>query len=87
AISSNRLAEFDQAITAVANISIENLRSKKTSHKYGFFSFAYAYAMAKLAGSALYDDSRFNAIAEEAIELGRSEDYRGVEKITMALAN
>lgn len=86
-VSSNRLAEYDQAICAVASISIEDIRSKKSAHKYGFFAFAYSYAMAKLAGSALYDDSRFNAIADEAIALGRSENYRGVEKIIKALAS
>lgn len=86
-ISSNRLAEYNQAITALTGTSIEDIRSKKSVHKYGFFAFAYSYAMAKLAGSELYNDSRFKAVADEAVVLGKSENYRGVEKITQALAN
>ncbi|WP_122760834.1 GGDEF domain-containing protein [Pseudomonas viridiflava] len=86
-VSLSRLGEYDQAINAVASIPVEEIRSKKLAHKYGFFAFAYSYAMAKLAESKTYDDLRFNAIADEAVAIGRSENYRGVGKIIKALTS
>lgn len=85
-ISLNRLAEYDQAINAMAEFSIEDIHAKKAAHKYGFYSLAYSYAMAKLAGSPLYDESRFNSIAGDAVAIGREEQYRDIDRIVKAMS-
>ena len=68
------MGEVDKPLSVLNEISDEEVHRLKESHPYGFVTYARLLAKAKLSASPLYNDIRFRAIANDALNL---EGFKG----------
>lgn len=62
-----QLSEVERALRTLNTISLGDLDKIKTSHPYGYVTYARLLAQAKLAGLATFDPERFSLIAVDAL--------------------
>jgi diguanylate cyclase (GGDEF)-like protein len=68
------LGEVDRPLKVLSTLSDKEFSGLSQYHPYGFVTYARLLAKAKLIGSSMFDAKRFEAIANEALEV---EGFKG----------
>lgn len=68
-IAAYRVREFDSGLRVLNALPIEDIDKLRTTHAYGYFTYARLLARAHLNGSSMYDAARFVHVAEAALEI------------------
>lgn len=61
--------EIDAALKVLNALSTKDIDKLKTQHEYGYLGYARLLARAKLNASPMFDQSRFDHVAQNALEL------------------